>query len=304
MPLAPYALMSEGGLANQKRWLFVEPVEMQLVHDHFVLTQLLKTSLTREEATALFDAIRPLVTARGAEFITPTPTLSHAYLSWHALEDIPSASPLRALGRSIDIWLPHTMSRWPAPWMSLQNDVQMAWFEHPISLARQARKESSVNSIWLHAAGIAQTVRCPFTQVLSNSAITRGLCLASLNRPMIDKAPSDFSEYIKHFLPQNAEVERDSKTSHTLIELDALTNAFCQNNTSAWRTAFAALERDWFAPALQTLQTGALPSLDLTLCSEINYQTFRITRTDLRKFWRRRTPAITTNSLHSSSFDF
>ncbi|MGE8471516.1 MAG: regulator, partial [Paraburkholderia hospita] len=55
-----------------------------------------------------------------------------------------------------------------------------------------------------------------------------------------------------------------------------------------WNAAFAALERDWLAPALAALQAGELGTLGLTLCGDTGSVTLDITRSDMRKFWRRR----------------
>ncbi|KAB0640083.1 regulator, partial [Burkholderia territorii] len=50
----------------------------------------------------------------------------------------------------------------------------------------------------------------------------------------------------------------------------------------------AALERDWFAPALAALHNGELAGVDFTLCGDTSSVTLHATRGDLRKFWRRR----------------
>ncbi|MGV4752020.1 regulator, partial [Burkholderia pseudomallei] len=50
----------------------------------------------------------------------------------------------------------------------------------------------------------------------------------------------------------------------------------------------AALERDWFAPALAALAQGRIGELALTLCGDTSAATLAATRGDLRKFWRRR----------------
>jgi hypothetical protein len=74
----------------------------------------------------------------------------------------------------------------------------------------------------------------------------------------------------------------------TLIELDPLTVPFIQQDWYGWRAALDALERDWFAPALDALRTGELRELTLTLCGDTGSTTHAVTRGELRKFWRRR----------------
>ncbi|ONQ43597.1 regulator, partial [Burkholderia cenocepacia] len=74
----------------------------------------------------------------------------------------------------------------------------------------------------------------------------------------------------------------------TLVELPALTTPFIEQDWARWHDRLAALERDWFAPALAALQNGELAAVDVTLCGDTSSVTLHATRGDLRKFWRRR----------------
>ena len=74
------------------------------------------------------------------------------YVSGEALGSLAGASRCARAGRNIEIWLPHearTGERSRAR-MKLQNEVQMAWFEHPLNVEREARGLPAINSIWLH----------------------------------------------------------------------------------------------------------------------------------------------------------
>ena len=42
----------------------------------------------------------------------------------------------------------------------------------------------------------------------------------------------------------------------TLVELPALTTPFIEQDWARWHDGLAALERDWFAPALAAVQNG------------------------------------------------
>jgi len=57
---------------------------------------------------------------------------------------------------------------------------------------------------------------------------------------------------------------------------------------AAWQDALSGLERDWFVPTLEALDTGRLGELALTLGGDTGSVTLAATRGDLRKFWRRR----------------
>src|ERR1700743_1430854 len=104
------------------------------------------------------------------------------------------APRLRASGRNIEIWLPHEAhsGERSRAWMKLQNEVQMAWVEHPVNEAREARGLPAVNSIWFHAQGVLRTVTSRLARVLSEPAATRGLALAARVTP--GAPPRSFGE--------------------------------------------------------------------------------------------------------------
>jgi hypothetical protein len=158
----------------------------------------------------------------------------------------------------------------------------MAWFEHPVNEAREARGLPAVNSIWFHAQGAARPVRSPFAQVLSDAAATRGLALSA---GVATGAPPASYGALSAALRG---VTNGSGSGVTLVELDPFSAPYIEQDWARWNAAFAALQTDWFEPALAALQAGELAELGLTLCGDTGSVTLTVTRADLRKFWRRR----------------
>lgn len=178
-PLAPYMLRADGGEPGDATWACVQPVHVRIAHDHLVLIDPASLDLSDDEASALFEVARPLIEELGVRIEAPKP--ARWYLSGDDFGTLAGASPLRASGRNIEIWLPHEAhsGERSRAWMKLQNEVQMAWFEHPVNEAREARGLPAVNSIWFHAQGAARPVRSPFSRVFSDAAATRGLALTA-----------------------------------------------------------------------------------------------------------------------------
>jgi hypothetical protein len=285
-PLAPYMLRADGGEPGTSTWACVQPVHVRIAHDHLVLIDPASLGLTDAEASTLLDVARPLIEELGVRIEAPNP--SRWYLASDAFGTLAGASPLRASGRNIEIWLPHeahTGERSRA-WMKLQNEVQMAWFEHPVNEAREARGLPSVNSIWFHAQGAAQPVKSPFTRVLSDAPATRGLALAAGVKP--GAPPASFAALAPGANGASDTHGGNGPAATTLVELDPFSAPYIEQDWTRWNEAFAALETDWFAPALAALQAGQLGELGLTLCGDTGSVTLTITRGDLRKFWRRR----------------
>lgn len=285
-PFAPYMLLAEGGAPGTALWTCVQPIHLQLAHDHLVLANPAVLNLTEDEALSLLEAARPTFAEFDLSLAAPTPY--RWYLSGEALGVWLSAAPLRASGRNIEIWLPSekTPANEAKPctraWLKLQNEVQMVWFDHPVNRAREAQGKPSVNSIWLYAQGTLEPVARPFTHIFSNAQATRGLGLAA--QAQVANKPANFDELAQALKDPIAR-------SSTLIELDNLTQPCIEQDSFAQREALLSLERDWFAPALQALKNGTLPSLALTLCGENDHITLQVTRADLRKFWRQRSLA-------------
>lgn len=280
-PLAPYMMLADGADPGEAVWACVEPVHVRVAHDHLVLLDPASLDLSDDDAAALFGIAKPLVEELGVRIEAPRP--DRWYLCGEALGTLAGASPLRASGRSIEIWLPHDAhtGQRSRVWTKLQNEIQMAWFEHPVNEAREARGLPAVNSLWLHAQGALKPVRSPFARVFSNAAATRGLALAA--GVAASPPPPAFDA-----LPAANAPAGGTTGGATLVELEAFAAPFVQQDWQGWSTALAALERTWFAPALAALEAGSIGSLAMTLCGDTASATLAATRGDLRRFWRRR----------------
>ncbi|WP_074764404.1 regulator [Paraburkholderia fungorum] len=293
-PLAPYMLRADGGEPGEATWACVQPVHVRIAHDHLVLIDPASLELSDADAAALLAVARPLIEELGVRIEAPKP--ARWYLSGDGFGTLAGASPLRASGRNIEIWLPHEAhsGERSRAWMKLQNEVQMAWFEHPVNEAREARGLPAVNSIWFHAQGAAQTVRSPFGQVFSDAAATRGLAMTAgveTAAPPASFAAWSAREGAGHGANSASAARNPTATAAsnpTLVELDPFSAPYIEQDWARWNDAFAALQSDWFEPALAALQSGRLAELGLTLCGDTGSVTLTVTRGDLRKFWRRR----------------
>ncbi|HEY0293744.1 MAG TPA: hypothetical protein VGC69_00265 [Bordetella sp.] len=59
-----------------------------------------------------------------------------------------TASPQAVAGQPLDAWWQHDAGT--RPWRRLLNEIQMAWYEHPVNEARAARGVAPVNALWLY----------------------------------------------------------------------------------------------------------------------------------------------------------
>lgn len=283
-PFAPYMLLDDGGTAQPgSRWACIEPVHIEVAHDHLSLVHPAALALDAQEARALFEAALPSFEAAGLAVQPAAP--GRWYLSApaeSALARLVAASPDKAAGRSVDLWLPHDSAdgKRARAWMRLQNEIQMVWHDHAVNAQRAARRAPSVNSVWLHGLGEMRALARPFDAVRAAQAATRGLGRAS--GATVDAAPSDYAA-LDASLPDAA--------GSVLVECDDARAPTLAQDAYGWREAMVALEARWFAPALEALAAGQLGGLELILAGDTQSRAFHIGRGDLRRFWRRRTLA-------------
>jgi hypothetical protein len=320
LPLAPYMLLADGLQTHyapgDQRWACVQPVHIQVTHDQLLLIDPEHLDLKETEAAALLAHVRPLIEELGITLVAPTPL--RWYLSGEALGELSGASPLRAVGRSIDIWLPHTAVRKDAlknapkappggrpsagstapggvgsggrsrPWMKLQNEIQMAWHEHPVNEAREGRRQLPVNAVWLHGQGMLAPVTRPFSTVFSGAAASRGLALAA--GAAVHDLPARFDEAWRTLESDSTRGTPGTAPRVALMELNALSSPFISEDWGSWLMALADIDTHWLAPALTALRNGTLSQIRCTLCSDTGAVTLSLSAFDLKKFWRRRTP--------------
>ncbi|MFP3617443.1 regulator, partial [Paraburkholderia sp. SIMBA_050] len=73
-PLAPYMLLADGGDPGTQAWACVEPVHVQIAHDHLVLVDPASLALDDGDAAALLAVARPLIEELGVRLEAPQPT--------------------------------------------------------------------------------------------------------------------------------------------------------------------------------------------------------------------------------------
>ncbi|MEI2415066.1 hypothetical protein V8Z80_02690 [Orrella sp. JC864] len=133
------------GHADAPVWL-ADLVHLAIGTDRARLADPCAMRLSPQEDQALFEAARPWLddSPFRAEPLAPG--------RWRmALPEgmaPPSASPAAVAADAVHDWWPQDAAM--RPWRRLLNAVQMAWHEHPVNQAREARGELPVNGLWLY----------------------------------------------------------------------------------------------------------------------------------------------------------
>jgi len=277
-PAAPFSLLADGGSAGSDAWIRADPVHLRFERNRLMLLDSTLFAIARDEAEALADSIN----SHFGDSFTIFPLQAQR---WYArLSDCPdmeTTPPSSVRGGAIQAALPHGPDA--MRWQACANELQMLLHDHPVNLAREARGELPVNSVWLWGAGRLppppdRPPARPFQHVAASEPLARGLAQAS------GAQAQELAANARGFLARAGHAGID------LAVLDSLAAPSQYGQAQAWRDALSKLELDWFAPLLAALRQGTIGMLTLHLLGLEHALQVEVTRSDLRRFWRRRQP--------------
>jgi hypothetical protein len=129
--------------------------------------------VTEAESRQLFSDMQPYFAEDGItlHYVAPTRWLA----TGEPLNNIPTASLDRVIGRDLDAWQPEGQAA--AKLRRLQNEMQMLLYTHTANKARSRSKFAAINSIWFHGTGKLAGLK---PKVSTNIDIPRVLADAAL----------------------------------------------------------------------------------------------------------------------------
>jgi hypothetical protein len=129
--------------------------------------------VTEAESRQLFDDMQPYFAEDGItlHYVAPSRWLA----TGEPLQNIPTASLDRVIGRDLDAWQPEGHAA--AKLRRLQNEMQMLLYTHTANEARSRSKYAAINSIWFHGTGKLAGLK---PKVSTNIDIPRVLANAAL----------------------------------------------------------------------------------------------------------------------------
>ena len=273
---APFGALRRLGEAGQTtsddgHWLCADPVHLRFHHERIVLADAGAFDLDLDEAQAIAAALNSEFADIGRFHVA---TARRWYLQLHS-PIAHHAEPLSSIaGRRLDNELSDKngfLTRW-------LNEVQMFLHGHPVNTRRQAEGKPAVNSLWLWGGGALTEVASPdFSTVWSDNPLATGLALAA----DIESLPAAAS--LGSLL---ADAEADTSQ---LVVLDTLLPFVLTEDSPGWRSAFDALEKDWFVPLRGELgrRVDTLTILAPTIYGQL---TWTLHGKDRWKFWRQARP--------------
>ena len=129
-------------------WLYATPVHLVLQRDTFSLASPVPLSLDTDELDALTTALNQHFASEEIAFIWHKNTW---FLSLPTNPQISTTAPQAAINKDISAYLP--TGEGAVKWASFTNEIQMLLFEHPVNMAREAKRLPVINSIWCYGGG-------------------------------------------------------------------------------------------------------------------------------------------------------
>jgi hypothetical protein len=267
-PVAPYALLADGGAPGDGYWLRADPVTIQLMRNQLILLAASASAPSEAEAAELVDALNQHFSPDELQFSAPHPR--RWYLRLPAPAVLRTHSLAEVNGRNIRHYLPSGEDN--TRWRKLLNEAQMLLHHHPLNAAREAAGQLPINSVWLWGGGtLSANLSASCDQLFADDPLARGLAIAAC----IPHAP----------LPPCVPGENSKTVNAPLFVVELLRDTMRQDD--AWWDCLAQLDKDWLSPAIQALRRGSFKRLTLIAPGEPATIELTLTRHDLWKFWRR-----------------
>lgn len=263
LPAAPLRLLGDGGAPGNDHWLCLDPIHLRVEERALVVESPARLALRPDEDGALRALVAPLFQG---DLVAPFPGRWHLRLTTPAtIETLPLD---QVVGRPA---APDQPGGADGPrWRRLLAETQMLLHAHAVNRSRDDAGVPTVNSLWPWGAGrLPSGARHAFDRLMADEPLLRGLgILAGIEtRPM----PTRFTP----------------ATGTVLACCEQLGPPAATFDAIAWRETLAAMEDQWFAPALAALRAGTCRKL--TLIAEGHGKTVEVitSRGDLWRIWRK-----------------
>ena len=155
---------------------WMTPCHWQVGMDQVVMADPAHLHLSDEESQQLLEAMQPFLQEDGLKVTWHSPLL------WHVrgalLADLATASLDRVVGQNVKPWLPDQPAA--RPLQRLQSEMQMLLYNHPVNDAREARRQHTVNSFWLHGAGALPAATARDTRPVTAATVIQALRTSAL----------------------------------------------------------------------------------------------------------------------------
>ncbi|HYN54478.1 MAG TPA: hypothetical protein VES38_07210 [Methylotenera sp.] len=256
-PIAAIAAAADGLDVSDAYWLRADPVNLVLQRDCFSLGEPVPLPVEITDAEKIIASLNQHFSPDGLTFFIGDSGACYVR-STQALQ-IKTTLPSVAAGKNIHPFMPQGLAG--GKWLSVLNEIQMLLHEHPVNLAREAKGERTVNSLWLSGGGQmpqSSALKNDADLIVANSAFYAGL--ARLSAIQYQSLPADLNSLLS------------DENQHVRLQLTDVQNSF--------------------ELMLTALKNRTISQLSLNLGFYEKSLVAEITPLDIYKFWRSNKPIL------------
>lgn len=277
-PVAALTVTIDGGDPGDDYWLRADPIHLQPRRDRLIASEAGALAITAEEAAALVATVNRHFASDGLQVIALHP--QRWYVRLERDPEIVTCAPGDAAGKSSP-WLP--IGEQAPRWNRICTEIQMLLHDHPVNLAREARGELPVNSVWLWGGGRRTAVPGRhFTALWSEDALA--LALAAASDITAGAVPQDGASWLT--ATDNAAAGRGLH----LLTFPDIGRAARGGDFSAWCQRLTTFDSTWIAPLLAALRRRRLAGIAIVAPGARGCERFDLAFRSLLRFWRGSVP--------------
>lgn len=254
--------------ADGRFWLQAEPVCLRQVQNRLVLFDALEFDVSAQELRSLAALFRSHFGHE--EWILETDDPFCWYLSPARSAAINSYRLGDVFGRNIEMYLPQGRDR--LHWHSLQNEVQMLFFDSQVNQLRESAGKMPIGGLWFSGFGaLSDPMVSRFQRLFGDDRLTFGL--AKLTGVPFTSVEECRGELVY-------------ESGDSLVVYPYLQRSVWRADSVDWIEKVAVFN-NWLQPWWNELQSGRLSELLLYPCDG---RRFQLTRRNSYRFWRASKP--------------
>ena len=245
----------------------LEPAHFQVANDHLRLDDPGLLAIDAAEARAL-AAVAQSILADAGWRLEPIASPTHWFARRADGGPLAGAAIDHAIGENVAAWQPRNVdaAAGAAPdnapasadaalaWRRCVNEIQMLWFGHPVNEAREARGQSTINTLWLSGNG------GPPAPLPRYASVTSGL-------PLLAALPAD------------------PAADRRLETFDGFVDRARREDWGGWREQLAVLDAR-LDGIVREQAAGTTGVATLVLCGRDRARVVTLEPRDLGKRWR------------------
>lgn len=264
LPLAAVTHAAVAQEKDQRWWLRIDPIHVQLDHNAVVPMAHTELDISQAECEQLLQSLNEHFQGEGWQIEAMGP---HDWvLTSHKNTDIRTTPLTQVMYHNMNDCLPSGPDA--IYWHGVMNEIQMLLHHHPLNRVRAEKGQLLVNSVWLWGSGIVPEFHAlRWQRVFANDPLTRGL--AAVTGITMDA-------------PERLWSVLDDKGDENMLLV--LSDCQSAHDNMAWFAALGRLEQEWFQALLSAVKRHRIDRLNII---SGDGRQFQLSAGSLRRWWRR-----------------